>query len=57
MAKKLKQDIANMSIIMKIALVKAHHQIGMMKYDYGLLCQMYSIITIKILNIKSDLVL
>lgn len=45
-----------MRIIIKNTPVKAHYSIGMVKHYYGLLQQVYSIITTKILGIKPELV-
>lgn len=46
-----------MSIIIKNALVEIHHSIDLVEYYHGSLCWVYFIITIKILDIKSDLTL
>lgn len=57
MGKKFKQYTANISIIVKNSLVKAHDSIGMVKYYHGLLRQIYFIITTKIPSIELDLAL
>lgn len=56
-AKKFKQYVANMGIIIKNALVEAHHSISTVKHYYRLLQQVYSIITNEILGIKRELAL
>lgn len=56
-ARKFKKYIANMKIIVKNILVKAHHSIELVERYHGLFHQIYSIITIKLPDIKSDLTL
>ena len=57
MARKLKQYAANIGIIVKGALIKAHHSIGIVEHYYGLLQWVYCIIITKIPGIKVDLAL
>lgn len=57
MAKKFKQYIANMGIIVKNALVKTHHSIHMIGYYHGPWRQVYSNISTKIPNIEPNLAL
>ena len=57
MAKKFKQYAANMGIIIKNALVEAHHSIGMVERYHGPLRQVYSIFTSEIPGIKPNLAL
>ena len=54
MAKEFKQYTANMGIIVKNALVEAHHSIGMVEHYHGPLRRVYSIITTEIPGIESD---
>lgn len=57
MPKKFKQYTANKGIIIKNTLIKAYYSINIIKYYYKFLRWVYSIIIIKILNIKPDLAL
>ena len=57
MAKKFKQYAANMGIIVKNALVEAHHSIGMVERYHGPLRRVYSIVTSEIPGIEPDLAL
>lgn len=57
MAKKFKQYVANMSIIIKNAPVEAYHSIDIVEYYYGPMQRFYSIINTKISGIKLNLAL
>ena len=57
MAKKFRQYVANMGIIIKNAPVEAHHSIGMVEHYHGSLQRVYSIIITKIPEIEPELVL
>lgn len=57
MAKKFKQYITNIGIIVKNALIKTYYFIGMVKRYYRPLRQVYFIITTEISGIEPDLVL
>lgn len=57
MAKKFKQYAANMAIIVKNVLVKAHYSMGMVEGYYGPLQRVYFIIIIEISGIEADLTL
>lgn len=57
MAKKFKQYVVNMGIIIKNALVEAHHSIGMVERYHRPLRRVYLIVTKNIFGIKPDLVL
>ena len=57
MAKEFKQYAANMGIIIKNALIEAHHSIGIVKCYHGPLEYVYSIITTKISGIEPELAL
>lgn len=55
--KKFKQYVTNIGIIVKNVLVEAHHFIRLIKRYHDPLCQIYSIITTKLLRIKSEVTL
>ena len=57
MAKKFRQYIANMGIIIQNALVEAHHSIGMVERYHEPLQRVYSIITTEIPDIEPELAL
>lgn len=57
MAKKFRQYTANMEIIIKNIPIEAHHFINMIERYHRPLQQVYSIITIEILDIKPELTL
>lgn len=55
MAKKFKKYTINIGIIIKNAPVEAYHSIEMIEHYYGLLKQVYSIITAEIPSIEPNL--
>lgn len=57
MARKFKEYIANMGIIVKNVPIQAHHFIYMVEHYHGPLRRVYFIITLEISSIKPDLVL
>ena len=54
MAKEFKQYAATMDIIIKNALIEAHHSIGIVERYHGPLCRVYIIITTQIPGIEPD---
>lgn len=55
MAKKIKQYATNIDIIVKNTLIEAYNSIGIVEHYHGSLEPVYSIVTIKIPDIKLNL--